>query len=55
MTAVSVPPDFFEPPRHYKYAGKLKRQFLFQGVSSIMDDVAAGLGPAREKLQKAAV
>lgn len=55
LAPVSVPPDFFEPPRNYKYAGKLKRQFLFQGVSGIMDDVAAGLGPAKEKAAKGAV
>lgn len=42
------PADLFKMPVGYKNAGPFKRQFLFKGASSIMDEVAQDLGPANE-------
>lgn len=38
--------DLFKMPVGYKNLGPLKRQFLFKGASSIMDEVARDLGPS---------
>ena len=44
------PADLFKMPVGYKNAGPFKRQFLFKGASSIMDEVAQDLGPRDDQM-----